>query len=391
MGKQAIGSIGYNQMNRVDTLLLLLVYNQKPMVKTKTIEMINYDKLPAGQNASVAIMSYSGYDIEDAVVLNKASIDRGFGRALYIRRYESNIKRYADRSGDVISRPPEVAKGNSKEKIPWSFQKFHALDHDGMPKIGSKLSKGDVWLNKYTPIECETRVFANADSQIDYDPSPEIYKGGAPSHVDRVQLSSNPEKHFQIKMIARQTRRPEIGDKFSSRHGQKGVVGIIVSQEDMPFAENGWCPDLIMNPHGFPSRMTVGKMIELISGKAGVLEGYFKDGTAFAGDKVEDMGKILVKHGYSYFGKDYLTSGITGEPLQCFVFCGPVYYQRLKHMVQDKMHARARGPMTSLTRQPTEGRSRGGGQRLGEMERDCLIGYGAASLLNERLMISSDA
>jgi DNA-directed RNA polymerase III subunit RPC2 len=192
-------------------------------------------------------------------------------------------------------------------------------------------------------------------------------------------------------MIARQTRRPEIGDKFSSRHGQKGVVGIIVPQEDMPFAENGWCPDLIMNPHGFPSRMTVGKLIELMSGKAGVLEGEFKYGTAFAGDKVEDMGKLLVKHGYSYFGKDYLTSGLTGEPLQCFVFCGPVYYQRLKHMVQDKMHARARGPMTSLTRQPTEGRSRGGGQRLGEMERDCLIGYGAANLLNERLMISSDA
>jgi DNA-directed RNA polymerase III subunit RPC2 len=391
MGKQAIGSIGYNQMNRVDTVLMLLVYNQTPMVKTKTIEMINYEKLPAGQNASVAIMSYSGYDIEDAMVLNKASIDRGFGRALYIRRHESNIKKYADRSGDMIAKPPQQINGKSKEHLPFQYQRFHALDQDGMAKIGSKLSKGDVWLNKYTPIESETRIFAGANSQIDYNPSPESFKGGAPVYVDRIQLSSNPEKHFEIKMIARQTRRPEIGDKFSSRHGQKGVVGIIVPQEDMPFAENGWCPDLIMNPHGFPSRMTVGKLIELMSGKAGVLEGEFKYGTAFAGDKVEDMGKLLVKHGYSYFGKDYLTSGLTGEPLQCFVFCGPVYYQRLKHMVQDKMHARARGPMTSLTRQPTEGRSRGGGQRLGEMERDCLIGYGAANLLNERLMISSDA
>ena len=159
----------------------------------------------------------------------------------------------------------------------------------------------------------------------------------------------------------------------------------------MPFSErSGWCPDLVMNPHGFPSRMTVGKMIELISGKAGVLSGQFKYGTAFAGDPVEETGKILVEHGFSCDGKDLLMSGITGEMLPCFVFSGPIYYQRLKHMVQDKMHARARGPKTGLTRQPTEGRSRDGGLRLGEMERDCLIGYGAANLILERLMLSSD-
>ncbi len=193
-------------------------------------------------------------------------------------------------------------------------------------------------------------------------------------------------------MITRQTRVPEIGDKFSSRHGQKGVVGLIVPTEDMPFSErDGWCPDLVMNPHGFPSRMTVGKMIELISGKAGVLTGELKYGTAFSGDPVDEMGKILVQHGYSFDGKDLLMSGITGEMLPCFVFSGPIYYQRLKHMVQDKMHARARGRVTVLTRQPTEGRSRDGGLRVGEMERDCLIGYGAASLIMERLMLSSDA
>ena len=159
----------------------------------------------------------------------------------------------------------------------------------------------------------------------------------------------------------------------------------------MPFSEiNGWCPDLIMNPHGFPSRMTVGKMIELISGKAGVLTGSCKYGTAFGGDNVEEMGRLLVQNGYSFDGKDVLMSGITGEILPCFVFSGPIFYQRLKHMVQDKMHSRARGPKSTLTRQPTEGRSRDGGLRLGEMERDCLIGYGAANLLLERLMISSD-
>ena len=194
-----------------------------------------------------------------------------------------------------------------------------------------------------------------------------------------------------FKLLLRQTRRPELGDKFSSRHGQKGVVGLISPQVDMPFNDQGVSPDIIMNPHGFPSRMTVGKMMELLSGKAGVLNGTLEYGTPFGGSKVVDMAEILVQHGFSYSGKDYLTSGITGEALQFYVFFGPIYYQKLKHMVQDKMHSRSRGPRAVLTRQPTEGRARQGGLRLGEMERDCLIAYGAAQLLLERLMISSDA
>ena len=165
---------------------------------------------------------------------------------------------------------------------------------------------------------------------------------------------------------------------------------MIIPQEDMPFNEQGWCPDLIINPHGFPSRMTVGKLIELIGSKSAALDGKFKYGTAFAGDSVEDLGNILISHGFSYSGKDILYSGLTGEPLNCFVFSGPMFYQRLKHMVMDKIHARSRGPKTPLTRQPMEGRSKDGGMRLGEMERDCLVGFGASSLLLERLMISSD-
>ena len=172
------------------------------------------------------------------------------------------------------------------------------------------------------------------------------------SHVDRVLLTSNLKSPELIKVILRQTRRPELGDKFSSRHGQKGVCGMIIPQEDMPFNEQGWCPDLIMNPHGFPSRMTVGKLIELIGSKSAALDGKFKYGTAFAGDSVEDLGNILISHGFSYSGKDILYSGLTGEPLNCFVFSGPMFYQRLKHMVVDKIHARSRGPKTPLTRQP---------------------------------------
>lgn len=192
-------------------------------------------------------------------------------------------------------------------------------------------------------------------TQITYAPTPQVYKAPIPSTIDRVILTSNPESHMTVKVVLRQVRRPELGDKLSSRHGQKGVCGFIANQEDMPFSEMGWCPDLIMNPHGYPSRMTVGKMIELVAGKAGCYDGQFKYGTAFHGDKVDDVGNILIKNGFSFTGKDCLISGITGEYLNCYVFCGPIFYQRLKHMVADKMHARAKGPVNILTRQPTEG------------------------------------
>jgi len=221
--------------------------------------------------------------------------------------------------------------------------------------------------------------------------SPTIYRSPLDGYIDKVLITDSDQDQTLVKILMRQTRVPELGDKFSSRHGQKGVCGLIVPQIDMPFNDQGINPDIIMNPHGFPSRMTVGKMLELISGKAGVLAGKFEYGTAFGGSKVEDMSKVLVEHGYNYAGKDYLTSGITGEPLESYVFFGPIYYQKLKHMVADKMHARARGPRAMLTRQPTEGRSRDGGLRLGEMEKDCLIAHGASHLLLERLMISSDA
>ncbi|RXM33388.1 DNA-directed RNA polymerase III subunit RPC2 [Acipenser ruthenus] len=333
MGKQAMGTIAYNQRNRIDTLMYLLAYPQKPMVKTRTIELIDFEKLPAGQNATVAVMSYSGYDIEDALVLNKASLDRG-----------------------------------------------------------EKVENKQVLVNKSMPTVTQTPLEGSAQpQQPQFRDVPITYKGSTDSYIEKVMISSNAEEAFLIKILLRQTRRPEIGDKFSSRHGQKGVCGLIVPQEDMPFCDTGICPDIIMNPHGFPSRMTVGKLIELLAGKAGVLDGRFHYGTAFGGSKVKDVCEDLVRYGYNYLGKDYVTSGITGEPLEAYIYFGPVYYQKLKHMVLDKMHARARGPRAVLTRQPTEGRSRDGGLRLGEMERDCLIGYGASMLLLERLMISSDA
>jgi len=384
MGKQAIGAIAHNQFLRIDTLLYLMVYPQKPMVKTRAIELIKYDKLPAGQSAIVAVMSYSGYDIEDALVLNKASCDRGFGRCQVFRKYATTLKKYNNGTADRI--------GDRHEENGMPIAKHAVLDEHGLAQVGEKISHGEVYIMKQIPLNTASNGLGSDYGDNEFRDAPMSYRLPDPSYIDKVMLSETTDSNYRLlKVQTRQTRRPEIGDKFSSRHGQKGVVGIIAQQEDMPFNDMGIVPDIIMNPHGFPSRMTVGKMLELVSGKAGVMQGTLQYGTAFGGSKVEDMGDILISNGFSYSGKDFVTSGITGESLPAYVFFGPIYYQKLKHMVQDKMHSRARGPRAMLTRQPTEGRSRDGGLRLGEMERDCLIAYGASQLLLERLMLSSDA
>ncbi|KAI0289642.1 beta and beta-prime subunits of DNA dependent RNA-polymerase [Russula brevipes] len=369
--------------NRIDTLLYLSVYPQQPMVKTKTIELVGYDKLPAGQNATVAVMSYSGYDIEDALILNKASLDRGYGRCQVLRKNMTLIRKYPNGTYDRLADAPLDENGQTQKK-------YDIIQLDGLAGVGERVDPGDVYVNKQTPSNANDNSFSGPAASAPYKNAPMTYKSPVAGHIDKVMISDTDNDQTLIKVLVRQTRRPELGDKFSSRHGQKGVCGLIVNQEDMPFNDQGIVPDTIMNPHGFPSRMTVGKMIELLAGKAGVLAGKLQYGTAFGGSKVEDMSRILIDHGFSYAGKDMLTSGITGEPLEAYVYFGPIYYQKLKHMVMDKMHARARGPRATLTRQPTEGRSREGGLRLGEMERDCLIGYGATQLLLERLMISSD-
>lgn len=383
MGKQAMGAVANNQFLRIDSIMYTLVYPQKPMVKTKAIELIKYDKLPAGQNAVVAVMSYSGYDIEDALVLNKGSVDRGFGRCQVFRKWAATLRKYPNGTEDRV--------GNRIEENGAPIRKHALLDEHGLAHVGEKISNNEVYIMKQVPLNASSTGLGSDYGTAEYRDTPMTYRLEDPSYVDKVMITVNEADSRVIKMQTRQTRRPEVGDKFSSRHGQKGVVGIVAEQVDMPFNDDGIVPDIIMNPHGFPSRMTVGKMLELIAGKAGVLAGEFEYGTAFSGSKVEDMADILVKKGFSYTGKDFMTSGITGESLPAYVFFGPIYYQKLKHMVQDKMHSRARGPRATLTRQPTEGRSRDGGLRLGEMERDCLIAYGASQLLLERLMLSSDA
>ncbi|XP_074347790.1 DNA-directed RNA polymerase III subunit 2-like [Apium graveolens] len=387
MGKQAMGNIAYNQLCRMDTLLYLLVYPQRPLLTTRTIELVGYDKLGAGQNATVAVMSYSGYDIEDAIVMNKSSLDRGFGRCIVMKKFTALHQKYNNNTSDRIIRPQRDGKNADKMQI---------LDEDGLASPGEIIRPRDIYIYKQSPQDTKNIIKDPIPDRF-YKDSWQTYKGieGETAVVDRVALSTDRNDNLSISFMIRQTRRPEVGDKFSSRHGQKGVCGTIVQQEDFPFSERGICPDLIMNPHGFPSRMTVGKMIELLGSKAGVSCGKFHYGSAFGepsghADKVETISETLVKHGFSYTGKDFLYSGITGTPLQAYIFMGPIYYQKLKHMVMDKMHARGKGPMVMLTRQPTQGITRNGGLRVGEMERDCLIAYGASMLIHERLMISSD-
>lgn len=384
MGKQAIGAIASNQYQRIDSLLYTMVYPQKPLVKTRTIELTRYDKLPAGHNATVAVMSYSGYDIEDALVLNKGAVERGFGRCQVFRKYAANLKSYSNGTRDRLC-PPDTEGG-------MPIRKHALLDRDGLALVGERANAGEVYINKVTPENALSAGITGSDAgrPVSYLPSPQTYKLPDPAHIDKVLLTATEGESTLVKVQTRQTRPPEVGDKFSSRHGQKGVVGLIAHMADMPFSDSGVTPDIIMNPHGFPSRMTVGKMLELLAGKAAVHSGEFGYGTPFGGTPVEHASATLVRSGFSYGGKDYMTSGITGEPLPFYVFTGPIYYQKLKHMVQDKMHSRARGPRALLTRQPTEGRSRDGGLRLGEMERDCLIAYGTGQLLLERLMVSSD-
>ncbi|XP_047315240.1 DNA-directed RNA polymerase III subunit 2 [Impatiens glandulifera] len=388
MGKQAMGNIAYNQLCRMDTLIYLLVYPQRPLLTTKTIELVGYDKLGAGQNATVAVMSYSGYDIEDAIVMNKSSLDRGFGRCIVMKKYSALCQKYENNSQDRIIRPQREGHDADKMTI---------LDDDGLAAPGEIIRPGDIYINKQTPLVTMGPPVTSSLDDRGYKRSIQTYKGpaGETPVVDRVSLCSDRNNNMSLKFMVRHTRRPELGDKFSSRHGQKGVCGIIVQQEDFPFSERGICPDLIMNPHGFPSRMTVGKMIELLGSKAGVSCGRFHYGSAFGepsghADTVEAISETLVKHGFNYNGKDFIYSGLTGFPLQAYIFMGPIYYQKLKHMVLDKMHARGSGPRVMITRQPTEGRSRNGGLRVGEMERDCLIAYGTSMLLYERLMLSSD-
>ncbi|EOD30410.1 hypothetical protein EMIHUDRAFT_456588 [Emiliania huxleyi CCMP1516] len=383
MGKQAMGVYITNYQLRMDTMANVLYYPQKPLGITRSMSYLHFRELPAGINATVAIMCYSGYNQEDSVIFSQSSIDRGFFRSVFYRCYRDEERKVyfsGDRGG------PESGRSEKFERP--------SRETDGLVPPGVRVSGDDIIIGKTAPVEprAEELQDAGAARYEKRDASTPLRSSEA-GYVDQVLLTTNQEGRKFVKVRIRSVRVPQIGDKFASRHGQKGTIGITYRQEDMPFNCEGITPDIIVNPHAIPSRMTIGHLVECLLSKVSSLTGDEGDATPFASVTVDDISKLLQNFGYQKRGFEVMYNGHTGrrlERLESSIFLGPTYYQRLKHMVDDKIHSRARGPVTLLTRQPMEGRARDGGLRFGEMERDCMISHGVASIMKERLFECSD-
>lgn len=385
MGKQAMGVFLTNYDERMDTMANILYYPQKPLATTRSMEFLKFRELPAGQNAIVAIACYSGYNQEDSVIMNQSSIDRGLFRSLFYRAYVDTEKRVGMTVLEKFEKPLR------SETLKLKHGTYDKLDDDGLVAPGVRVSGDDVIIGKTTPIAPDAEEMGQrTKSHIKKDASTPL-RSTENGIVDKVLLSTNSEGLKFVKVRMRTTKVPQIGDKFASRHGQKGTIGITYRQEDMPFTSEGVVPDLIINPHAIPSRMTIAHLIECQLSKVSSLRGYEGDATPFTEITVDSVSKLLREHGYQSRGFEVMYNGHTGRKLVAQVFLGPTYYQRLRHMVDDKIHARARGPVQILTRQPVEGRARDGGLRFGEMERDCMISHGASAFLRERLFEVSDA
>ncbi len=372
--KQSLGIYAANYLTRLDTDVSILHYPQHPLVKSFIYDTL--EVYPSGQNLVVAILPYEGYNVEDAVVLNKGSVDRGMGRSTYFRPYKATELQYTGGLKDEILVPDKDIAGYRTE----ASYKF--LEDDGIAYPEADVNSGDVVIGKVTPPK-----FLSEAKDISIQAKKEastVIRQEEKGIVDAVFVTADGDGNKIAQVRIRDSRIPEIGDKFSTPHGQKGVVGMLADSRDVPFSVNGIKPDLIFNPHGIPSRMTVGYLIELLAGKTAAVTGKIIDGTPFSGTPVEQLEASLKEFGFRYDGKETMYDGVTGKKLDVKIYIGTIYYLKLKYMVSNKIHARASGKVALLTRQPTEGRARGGALRLGEMEQQALVAHGASLLLKER-------
>lgn len=376
--KQGLGLYAANYLLRMDTDISILQYPQSPLVRSFSHKISNYDKHPAGQNIVIAVMSAEGFNMQDAIIINKGSIERGLGRSYYFRPYQIEELRYSGGLVDEIGIPDKEVKAYKSE------HDYRLLEKDGIVYPEAKVISDDVLIGKTSPPRFlgELEEFSLA-ANIRRESSTGV-RHGEKGVVDFITLTENEEGNKLVQVRLRDLRIPEPGDKFTSRHGQKGVVGAIIPQANMPFSANGITPDLIFSPHGVPSRMSLSHMIELVAGKVAALSGRYVDGSLFASEPIEDLREELKKMGFRDNGTERLYNGKTGEEFKADIFIGDMYYLKLKYMAANKLHARASGRIQLLTRQPIEGRSKGGGLRLGEMEKDCLVAHGASLLLKER-------
>ena len=377
MGKQAMGMYVTNYQNRMDKTAYVLTYPSRPLVDTRVMGMIKLDQIPSGSAVIVAIMTYSGYNQEDSILVNKGSIDRGlFNATIYHTEKDEDKKINGDE--EIRCKPdPSKTKG-------MKFGNYDKINNKGLVPENTFIENRDIIIAKVVPIK-ENRN--DHTKLIKYEDHSKIHRTTEESYIDKNFIDRNGDGYCIAKVRIRTSRKPVIGDKLSSRHGQKGTVGNIIPESDMPFTVNGMRPDIIINPHAIPSRMTIGQLKETLLGKVLVQLGLFGDGTSFGELAVEDIRKELLKVGYEAQGNELLYNGMTGEQIESNIFIGPAFYQRLKHMVNDKQHSRSIGPMVNLTRQPAEGRSRDGGLRFGEMERDCFT-VGTPISLNSGLSIN---
>jgi len=381
--KQSLGLYSANYTNYYLSRSYIMYYPQLPLVTTRTYENLKMGNHAAGQNFVVAVLSYE-YNTEDAIIINKGALDRGMGRVVMFRTSTAEEKRYPSGQKDKFEIPPPTILGYRSEEA------YRYLGSDGIISPEVNVKGGDVLIGKTSPPRFLEEISVFGIIEEKKRESSVTVKSGQVGIVDSVMVTDSLGGNRMVEVRLRDIKVPELGDKFAARSGQKGVIGMILPQEDMPFTKDGIVPDLIVNTHAIPSRMTFGHIIEMMGGKAGSIVGKRIDGSAFVNDNIDDFKKMLKDNGFDEYCEEEMFDPITGRKLRAKIFVGVVYYQRLHHLVSNKIHARSRGPVQLLTRQPTEGRARGGGLRFGEMERDCLIGYGSSMLIKERLLEESD-